>query len=132
VSKLIRTHRDLDVYQKAFDASMELFHTSRTFPREEQYALTDQLRRSSRSVCAHIAEAWRKRRYEKSFVSKLSDADGEGAEVQVWLEYAVECGYVGPETARPWYKTYNEVQAMLVAMMNDPRKWFLSPAAPKE
>lgn len=76
----IRTHRDLEVYQKAFAAAMELFELSKGFPRAETYALTDQIRRSSRAVCANLAEAWHKRRYEKAFISKLSDAESEAAE----------------------------------------------------
>jgi four helix bundle protein len=79
----IRTHRDLEVYRKAFDAAMQIFELSKAFPREEIYSLTDQIRRSSRSLCANLAEAWRKRRYEKAFVSKLSDAESEAAETQV-------------------------------------------------
>ena len=92
--KLIRTHRDLDVYKMAFEAAMQIFEKSRLFPIEERYSLTDQVRRSSRSVCANLSEAWRKRRYEASFLSKLSDAEAEAAETQVWLEFAFKCGYL--------------------------------------
>ena len=105
--KLIRTHRDLDVYQMAFDAAMRIFRESKSFPKEERYSLTDQIRRSSRSVCANLAEAWRKRRYEASFLSKLSDAEAEAAETQVWLEFAVQCGYLEPEIGRELYTTYD-------------------------
>jgi four helix bundle protein len=80
VGDKIRSHRDLDVYRKAFDAAMEIFELSRGFPKEETYSLTDQIRRSSRSVCACLAEAWRKRRYEAAFISKLSDSESEAAE----------------------------------------------------
>src|ERR687884_290527 len=90
----IRTHRDLEVYRKAFDAAMQIFELSKAFPREETYSLTDQIRRSSRSVCANLAEAWRKRRYEKAFISKLADSESEAAETQVWLEFAVKCDYM--------------------------------------
>src|SRR5437016_11607801 len=90
----IRSHRELDVYCRAFDLAMDVFEQSKTFPREETYSLTDQIRRSSRSICANLAEAWRKRRYEGAFVAKLSDAETETAETQVWLEFAVKCGYV--------------------------------------
>jgi four helix bundle protein len=86
--KKIVTHRDLEVYQKAFAAAMRIFELSKSFPKEELYSLTDQIRRSSRSVCANMAEGWRKRRYEKAFASKFSDAEGEAAETQVWLEFA--------------------------------------------
>ena len=84
-AKKIRTHRDLEVYHKAFEAAMQIFDSSKSFPKDEMYSLTSQIRRSSRSVCANIAEGWRKRRYEAAFISKLSDAETEGAEVQVWL-----------------------------------------------
>jgi four helix bundle protein len=88
----IVTHRDLEVYCKAFEAVMSIFEASKAFPKEETYSLTDQVRRSSRSVCANLAEGWRKRRYAGAFVSKLSDAEAEAAETQVWLEFAVKCG----------------------------------------
>ncbi|MFT3686265.1 MAG: four helix bundle protein [Phycisphaerales bacterium] len=98
---------------------------TRGLPAEERFSLTDQIRRSSRSVGANIVEAWRKRRYEAAFVSKLSDADAEGAETQYWLEQAVACGYFTPEVARPLYREYDEILAMLVAMMTKPEKWTL-------
>jgi four helix bundle protein len=90
VAGRIRSHCELDVYRNAFDAAMEIFHASKAFPKEETYSLTDQMRRSSRSVCANLAEAWRKRRYEAAFISKLCDAEAEAAETQVWLEFACE------------------------------------------
>jgi four helix bundle protein len=90
----IRTHLDLEVYRRSFDAAMVIYEASKSFPREEAYSLTDQCRRASRSVCANIAEAWRKRRYPASFVSKLSDAETEAAEMQVWISFAVRCGYM--------------------------------------
>jgi four helix bundle protein len=98
--KKARVHRDLEVYQKAFGAAMRIFELSKAFPKEETYSLTDQIRRSSRSVCANLAEAWRKRRYEKAFVSKLSDCESEAAKTQVWLEFAVRCGYMSRDEAR--------------------------------
>ena len=87
----IENHTDLQVYQKAFEAAMKIFELSKSYPKEETYSLTDQIRRSSRSVCANLAEGWRKRRYEAMFISKLADAEGEAAETQVWLEFAVKC-----------------------------------------
>ena len=90
----IRTHRDLEVYEKAFGAAMMIFECSKSFPKEETYSLTDQMRRSSRSVCANLAEAWRKRRYEAAFVSKLSDCEAEAAETQTWIEFAVKSDYL--------------------------------------
>lgn len=109
MAKKIRNHRDLEVYGKAFDSAMHIFELSRAFPKEETYALSDQIRRSSRSVCANLAEAWRKRRYEKVFISKLSDAEGEAAETQVWLEFATKCGYMQRNVAVELYQTYNAI-----------------------
>jgi four helix bundle protein len=94
--KRIAIHRELEVYQKAMDVAMRIFELSKRFPKEETYSLTDQIRRSSRSVCANLAEAWRKRRYEKAFVSKLSDVEAEAAETQVWLEFAVKWSCTRP------------------------------------
>lgn len=125
MSKKITTHRELEVYQKAFKASIEIFDLSKKFPKEETYSLTDQARRSSRSTCANVAEAWRKRRYEKAFISKLSDAEGEAAETQVWLEFAVHCQYIPRELALPLYRTYDEIIRMLVAMINNPEIWII-------
>jgi four helix bundle protein len=87
----IKTHGELEVYQMGFGAAMRIFELTKRFPKEETYALTDQIRRSSRSVCSNIAEAWRKRRYEAAFVSKLNDAEAEAAETQVWVEFSVKC-----------------------------------------
>ena len=97
MSSKIVSHTDLAVYRRAFDTSMKIFEATRSFPPEERYSLTDQIRRSSRSVSTNVAEAWRKRRYEAAFISKLSDSEAEAAETQVWLEYAVKCGYLRRE-----------------------------------
>lgn len=105
--KYIRSHKELDVYKLGFAAAMRIFELSKAFPVEERYSLTDQIRRSSRSVCANVAEAWRKRRYEGAFLLKLSDAEAEAGKTQTWLEFAVECGYLAPETARDLYREYN-------------------------
>jgi four helix bundle protein len=121
----IRSHHELEVYKKAFAAAMKVFEISKRLPRDEMHSLTDEVRRSSRSVNANITEAWRKRRYEAHFVSKLSDAETEAAETQTWLEFAVHCGYVAPEAATELYRQYNEVISMLVAMMNRPESWLL-------
>src|SRR6185436_16250925 len=126
MSKKIRTHRELEVYQKAFDAAMQIFELSKSFPKEETYSLTDQIRRSSRSVCANLAEAWRKRRYEKAFVSKLSDSEGEAAETQVWISFAVKCGYMSREEANAIYPIYNQVIRTLVGMINHPDTWIIN------
>jgi four helix bundle protein len=122
----IQRHGDLEVYRKAFSASMELFELSKLFPTEEKYSLTDQIRRSSRSVCANLAEVWRKRRYEAAFISKLSDSETEAAETQVWMEFAVACKYLDPEKARSLYRVYDEVLSTLVGMMNHPETWVIS------
>jgi four helix bundle protein len=93
----IRSHKELEVYQIAYDAAMQISRISKSFPKEERYSLTDQIRRYSRSVCANIAEAFRKRRYPNSFVAKLSDAEAETAETQVWLDFAFDCEYISGE-----------------------------------
>ena len=121
----ITTHQDLDVYRRSFDVSMQIFTLSKTFPKEELYSLTDQIRRSSRSVSANIAEGWRKRRYVKSFVSKLSDAEAEAAETQVWLEYAVSCEYLSADQARSLYQVYNDILRTIVGIINHKDKWVL-------
>jgi four helix bundle protein len=121
----IRTHKDLRVYQASFEAGMEVFRISRTFPREEVYSLTDQIRRSSRSVSGNLAEAWRKRRYPKSFVSKLSDVEGEAAETQVWLDYALACDYISEEQHAPLFKKYDSILGMTVTMITNHDKWTL-------
>lgn len=123
---LIKSHKELIVYQLAFKVSMEIFHITKKFPKEEIYALTSQIRRSSRSVCANIAEAFRKRRYEKAFISKLSDAEGEAAETQVWLDYSFECGYLPGPICQNLFTEYEKTIGMLVNMMNHPEKWSLN------
>jgi len=123
----IVNHRDLDVYCRAFECAMTIFRLSQPFPKEETYSLTDQIRRSSRSVCANLAEAWRRRRYEKAFIDKLSIAESEAAETQVWLEFAVECGYLPREEARELYKGYAGIIATLVGMINHPETWVIGP-----
>src|SRR5213596_2386159 len=102
---IVKRHSDLEVYRRAMRVSMRLFELSKEFPKEESYSLTEQMRRSSRSVCANLAEAWRKRRYPAAFVSKLSDSECEAAETQVWLEFAEKCGYLNPEEASLLYQT---------------------------
>lgn len=121
----IRTHRDLDVYCRGFDVAMKIFKASKAFPKEETYSLTDQIRRSSRSVCANISEAWRKRRYEAAFISKLSDAETESAETQTWIEFAVHCGYWDQATGRAFYREYNAILRTLVGMINHPETWVI-------
>jgi four helix bundle protein len=129
--KLIRTHRDLNVYQMAFEVAMNIFHESKSFPIEERYSLTDQIRRPSRSVCANLAEAWRKRRYEASFLSKLSDAEAEAAETQVWLEFAFQCGYLKDETFRDLSVALDNILGKIVSLINNPQQWLLPGAKRK-
>jgi four helix bundle protein len=121
----IQGHEELDVYRLAFEAAMQIFEVSKGFPREETYALTDQIRRSSRSVCSNIAEAWRKRRYEAAFVSKLNDAESEAAETQTWLRFAVKCGYLSPEVGRELHQTYDHIIGKLVNIIFNPTPWIL-------
>jgi four helix bundle protein len=121
----IQQHTDLQVYKKAFDAAMLIFQESKKFPREETYSLTDQIRRSSRSVCANLAEAWRKRRYKAAFIAKLSDAESEAAETQVWIEFAVACGYLKRDRIDLFCQAYDEILRMLVAMINRPQSWVI-------
>lgn len=125
VAMKIQRHTDLQVYRRAFDNAMRIFEQSRQFPKEETFSLTDQIRRSSRSVCTNIAEAWRKRRYEAAFISKLSDAETEAAETQVWLEFAVKCGYLERDNGTLLYAECDEVIRMLVDMINHPEVWIL-------
>ncbi|HKP68604.1 MAG TPA: four helix bundle protein [Pyrinomonadaceae bacterium] len=125
MKKKILRHQDLIVYKKSIELAMRIFEISKKFPKEETYSLTDQVRRSSRSVSANIAEAWRKRRYSAAFVSKLNDAEGESAETQTWIELAVKCGYVVRLTAKELFKEYDEVISMLVSMENKPDTWIL-------
>ncbi|HEY9711333.1 MAG TPA: four helix bundle protein [Oculatellaceae cyanobacterium] len=121
----IQSHHELEVYQLAFDAAMQIFELSKKFPVEERYSLTDQVRRSSRSVCANLAEAWRKRRYEAAFVAKLNDSEAEAAETQSWIEFAVKCNYLEIEAGRELYGTYNHILGKLVNMINNSSSWLL-------
>src|SRR5712692_1521662 len=115
--------RDLKVYQLAYQLAMEIFHESKSFPPEERYSLTDQIRRASRSVAANIAEGYRKRQYTKMFVSKMADADGEAAETQVWLDFARDCCYLSKERQSQLTKGYEEVGRMLGSMIANPEKF---------
>ncbi len=119
----IARHQDLKVYQAAFSISMELFELSKTFPKEETYSLTDQIRRSSRSVCSNLAEAFRKRKYPKAFIAKIADCEGEAAETQVWIAYSSACEYVLEEVKEVLSRKYDKIIAQLVTMRNHPEKW---------
>ncbi|MBN3884386.1 MAG: four helix bundle protein [Nostoc sp.] len=119
----IKDHKDLGIYKIAFEAAMKIFQLSKKFPVEERYSLTDQIRRSSRSVCANLAEAWRKRRYEAAFIAKLNDCEAEAAETQTWIEFAVKCNYMNVKVGREVYANYNQVLSGLVNMINNPSPW---------
>jgi four helix bundle protein len=121
----IRTHRELEVYEMAFEAAMKVFELTKRFPKEEIYSLTDQIRRSSRSVCANLGEAWRRRRYQAAFVSKLNDCEAEATETQVWLEFAVKCGYVETTVGRQLYATYDQILGKIVTMIRHPEHWII-------
>jgi len=123
MKKVIRKHTDLEVYQRGFAAAMRLFEFTKQFPKEERYSLTDQIRRSSRSVCGNLSEGWRKRRYPQSFVSKLTDSEAEAAETQSWLQFAVSCGYLNRDDGAALYKEYDRVIAMLVKMATNADHW---------
>ncbi len=120
---MFRGHRDLKVYDLAFKLAMEIFRLSKSFPEEERYSLTSQIRRSSRSVAANIAEGFRKRQYPNMFLSKLADSDAEATEAQVWLDFARDCGYLSQEQHKRLTAGYEEVGKMLNSMMADPDKF---------
>jgi four helix bundle protein len=123
--KAIRHFRDLDVYQNALETGLRVYDLSKQFPDSERYALTDQIRRSSRSICANIAEAWRKRRYTAAFISKLSDSEGEAAETQVHIEFAVRHGYIGSAEFQGIDDAYEHILGQLVRMIDHPEKWII-------
>jgi four helix bundle protein len=116
--EFVKGFRDLEVYKLTRKLSKEIFEISKSFPKEEMYSLTDQVRRSSRSIGGQIAEAWGKRRYEKSFVSKLTDADGEQMETQHWIETALDCTYISKETAFDFLEKCVSIGKMLNSMIN--------------
>ena len=121
----INSYRDLRVYQNAMEATMEIFEITKSFPSEEKYSMVDQMRRSSRSVCTNIGEAWRKRRYRAAFIAKLSDAEGEACETAVWLEIAVRCKYLDSVEAEMLTETYEQVMGQLVKMIEEQNKWLI-------
>lgn len=120
---IVKDYRELRVYQSAFEAAMIIYRASRKWPVEERYSLTDQVRRSSRSICSNIAEAWRKRRYPASFVSKLSDADAEAGETLTWLDFAQACEFISEKERKELIDQYEHICAQLVLMMNQSDKW---------
>ena len=119
----IESFKDLIVFQKAYKLAMEIYEISKSFPKEEKYSLTDQIRRSSRAVTSCLAESWAKRRYEKAFVNKITDSLGEENETEVWLDYSKDCQYMLLETHRRLISEYLEVRKILISMINSPDKW---------
>jgi four helix bundle protein len=115
------------VYKRAQEVAMSIFKVSKTFPSEERYSLTDQVRRSSRSVVVNFAEAWRKRRYEAAFISKLSDAETEAVETQEWITFAVKCGYLERTDGARLFKECESVIRTLVGMIDNADKWLIHP-----
>ena len=121
----ITHHWELDVYRLGMELAVEIFQETKQWPAEERFSLTDQIRRSSRSVTAQLAEGWRKRRYQAAFVSKLNDSEGEAAETQCWLEHAVRCGYLERDRGLDLHGRYNHVIGKLVNLQNKPEPWLL-------
>ncbi len=119
----IRDHNELDVFNLSFDNAMKIFELSKNFPKEEKFSLTDQIRRASRSVATNIAEAFRKRRYPKAFVAKLSDSEAEAAETQVWLKFSYECSYIDKQVFNELIQSYDFVLGKLVNMSRQPEQW---------
>ena len=125
MAQKIQYHWQLDVYQLSVEAAMEIYESSKVFPKEEVYSLTDQIRRASRSISGQIAEGWKRRKYEAAFVNKMNEAEGEAAETQVWLEYAVKCGYTRRDDGTRLHKKYDDILGKLINMGNNPEKWVL-------
>ena len=120
---MMKSFKDLLAYQKSFELAMEIFHFSKNFPAEEKYSLTDQIRRSSRSVCSNLAEGYRKRQYEAHFISKVSDEDMENSETQVWMDFSHECNYISKETHNKLIEKSEEVGRLLNHMIANPEKY---------
>jgi len=116
-------YRDLIVYQKAYKLAMDLFAASKSFPPEEKYSLTDQIRKSSRSVCANFAEAYRRRKYRAHFISKLTDCESENTETEVWIDFAKDCGYISFEVHLDLFTRNAEVRKIIFYMINNPDKY---------
>ncbi len=125
MAERINSYKDLRVYQNAMEAAMKIFQLTKNFPPEEKYSMVDQMRRASRSVCANIAEAWRKRRYQAAFIAKLSDAESEACETQVWLEFANRCHYLDETTKAELDNAYEQILSQLVRMIDESDKWLI-------
>ena len=123
----VKSAKDLVVYQKAYGLAMKIYELTKKFPTEEKYALTSQIRRSSRSVCLNLREAWAKRRYEAHFVSKLSDCDGENSETDASLDFAKDCSYITPQEHQELTSVCSEIGKMLGSMIRHPEDFLLTP-----
>jgi four helix bundle protein len=121
--EVIKSHRELRVYKMAFEVAMHIFEISHSFSKEELYSLTDQIRRSSRSVCSNVAEAFRRRKYQKSFSNKLNESEAEAGETQNWLDFALSCKYITESTHHSLDQDYENIIGMLVTMQKNPEKW---------
>ena len=122
---IAKSYKDLRVFQQALELAAEIFERTKKFPAEERYSMIDQIRRSSRSVCTNMGEAWRKRRYQAAFISKLNDSEAEACETQIWSLIAMRCGYLSKHEAEQWEQKYDYVLAQLVVMMREASKWIL-------
>jgi four helix bundle protein len=122
---IIKSYRELRVYQAALEAAMKIFELTKKFPAEERYSLVDQMRRSSRSVCSNIGESWRRRRYKAAFIAKLNDSETEATETQVWLELSLRSGYIDQTVFEELFNEYEQIIAQLVVMINQPEKWII-------
>jgi four helix bundle protein len=125
LAEQIRNYRELRVYQNSFESAMKIFELTKNFPIEERYSLVDQIRRSSRSVCANISEAWRKRRYRAAFIAKMSDAESEAAETQVWLEFSLRCNYMKESISSELESAYDKIIGQIVKMIEEANKWVI-------
>ena len=129
---MIKSFKDLIVYQKSFEQAMEIFELTKDFPKMERYSLTDQIRRSSRSVCVNIGESWRKRRYPAHFISKLTDADAEATETMIWLDFSLACKYLSQEYYEVLSTRCDGIGKMLGSMMMSPKKFcYKEPIKPR-
>ncbi len=125
MGKMITSYRELRVYRNAKEGAMDIFRITENFPTWEKYSMVDQMRRSSRSVCTNIAEGWRKRRYRAAFIAKLSDAESEACETQVWLDFARSCGYLDIETTTVLEQTYEKIMGQIVLMIENADQWLI-------
>jgi four helix bundle protein len=126
MGKRIHSYKELRVFQNAFEAAMKIFHLTKRFPPEEKYSMVDQVRRSSRSVCTNLAEAWRKRRYKAAFIAKLSDSESEACETQVWIEFTRNCEYLNDEVCDELDEMYNHIIGQIVNMISEAEKWLIN------